>query len=227
LKDKIESVKQRISQAAQRCGRNAENILLAAVTKTVSADRIRQAAEAGITIVGENYIQEAKEKFEQLTSCNLSWHFIGHLQTNKAKYAVSMFDLIHSVDSLKLAQELSRQAAKLKKIQNILIQVNISQEESKSGISEEAALELVESISRLENVSIKGLMTMPPFFDNPEQARPYFACLRRLSEKIKQYNIPNISMSLLSMGMTGDFETAIEEGATIVRIGTAIFGKRN
>ena len=154
------------------------------------------------------------------------WHFIGHLQSNKAKYAVRLFDLIHSVDSLKLARELDKQSRKINKIQEILIQVNISEEASKSGVSVNDTLRLLKDISRLENLSVKGLMTMPPFFNAPEKARPYFTALRKLRDQIKMEAISNISMDELSMGMTGDFETAIEEGATLVRIGTAIFGAR-
>ncbi len=198
-----------------------------AVSKTMPADVVRQALEAGVTILGENYIQEAREKFKTLSSYPVSWHFIGHLQTNKAKYAVRLFDLIHSVDSLKLARELDKQAKKIDKVQQILIQVNISHEPSKSGVHEQDAQRLIKDISGLENLSIKGLMTMPPFFNAPEKVRPYFKALRELRDRITKEAIPNVSMYELSMGMTGDFEVAIEEGATLVRIGTAIFGKRN
>ena len=178
-------------------------------------------------ILGENYIQEAREKIKALSSYTVSWHFIGHLQSNKAKYAVRLFDLIHSLDSLKLARELDKQAKKINKIQQVLIQVNIGEESSKSGVYKQDTIELIEAIGHLENLSVKGLMTMPPFFNAPEKVRPFFADLRRLRDHIKNANIPNITMDELSMGMTGDFEAAIEEGATLVRIGTAIFGKRN
>jgi len=188
---------------------------------------IKKAIEAGVTILGENYIQETRDKFDTLSAYDASWHFIGHLQSNKAKYAVRMFDLIHTVDSLKLAVELDKQANKIDKVQDILIQVNISMESSKSGILENETLDLVKEISPLENISVRGLMTMPPFFDQPEKVRPFFTELRELRDKIKSESIPNISMDELSMGMSGDYEVAIEEGATLVRVGTAIFGERN
>lgn len=226
LKTRLENVLNRIKNAALACGRDPETIRLVAVSKTIPADMVKEAIEAGVKILGENYIQEARKKINDLSSHPLSWHFIGHLQTNKAKYAVKLFNLIHSVDSLKLARELNKQAKKINKIQNILIQVNISMESSKSGIYEQDALGLIQDISRFENLSVKGLMTMPPFFDEPERARPYFSALRKLRDQIKKESIPNIAMDELSMGMTGDFEAAIEQGASLVRIGTAIFGKR-
>jgi pyridoxal phosphate enzyme (YggS family) len=202
------------------------SIRLVAVSKTIPAEVVRDAIEAGILELGENYIQEAKEKINALAAFPVTWHFIGHLQSNKAKYAVRLFDLIHSVDSLKLAQVLNKYAKKIDKIQAILIQVNVAKEASKSGVYVEDTLQLLKEVSRLENIAVKGLMTMPPFFNAPEKARPYFTALRELRDQIKMEAISNISMDELSMGMTGDFETAIEEGATIVRIGTAIFGDR-
>lgn len=226
LKTRLENVLNRIKNAALACGRDPETIRLVAVSKTIPADMVKEAIEAGVKILGENYIQETRKKFDALSSYPVSWHFIGHLQTNKAKYAVRLFDLIHSVDSLKLAHELNKQAKKINKIQEILIQVNISMESTKSGIYEQDALGLIQDISRLENLSVKGLMTMPPFFDEPERARPYFSALRKLRDQIKKESIPNIATDELSMGMTGDFEAAIDEGASLVRIGTAIFGKR-
>ncbi len=226
LKKRLENVLNRIKNAALACGRDPKTVRLVAVSKTIPVDVVGEAIEAGVKILGENYIQEARKKINDLSSHPLSWHFIGHLQTNKAKYAVKLFNLIHSVDSLKLARELNKQAKKINKIQNILIQVNISMESSKSGIYEQDALGLIQDISRFENLSVKGLMTMPPFFDEPERARPYFSALRKLRDQIKKESIPNIAMDELSMGMTGDFEAAIEQGASLVRIGTAIFGKR-
>jgi hypothetical protein len=196
------------------------------VSKTIPANRVKEAIEAGITVLGENYVQEARAKFNTLATHPVSWHFIGHLQSNKAKYAVRLFDLIHSVDTLKLARELNKQALKFNNIQDILIQVNISKEASKSGVDAEDTYNLIKDISLLENLSIKGLMTMPPFFNQPEKVRPYFAALRNLRDQIKQEARPNVALDELSMGMTGDFEAAIEEGATLVRIGTAIFGER-
>ena len=226
IKDRLEKVKDRIKKAAIACDRNPESITLVAVSKTVSTDNVQKAIEAGATILGENYVQEARDKIADLADAPVSWNFIGHLQSNKAKYAVKLFDLIHSVDSLKLARELNKQAQKNGKIQQILVQVNISQEETKSGISVDETMNLVNDISRLENLSIRGLMTMPPFFNQPEKVRPFFAALRDLRDQIQQTSPPNVSMDELSMGMTGDFEVAIEQGATMVRVGTAIFGER-
>lgn len=219
-------MKNRIQTAARGCGRDPETVRLVAVSKTVSANRVRQAIEAGVTILGENYVQEARTKFNDLATYPVSWHFIGHLQSNKAKYAVRLFDLIHSVDSLKLARELDKQSRKINKIQNILIQVNISEEASKSGTSVKDTYNLLKDISVLENLTVKGLMTMPPYFNAPEKVRPYFAALRDLRDRLEQQGLSSIHLSELSMGMTGDFEAAIQEGATLVRIGTAIFGKR-
>ena len=226
LKSQLERVKERIKEAAIACKRTVASIRLVAVTKTMPAEVVREAIEAGVTDLGENYIQEAKEKVNTLATYPATWHFIGHLQSNKAKYAVRLFDLIHSVDSLRLAKGLDKYAKKNDKIQPILIQVNVAKEDSKSGVYVEDTLQLLREVSRLENISVKGLMTMPPYFNAPEKVRPFFAALRELRDQIKKEAIPNISMDELSMGMTGDFEAAIEEGATMVRIGTAIFGDR-
>jgi len=190
------------------------------------AEVVKAAIEAGVTDLGENYIQEARDKISALANSDVNWHYIGHLQSNKAKYAVRLFDLIHSVDSLKLARELNKYAQNNAKIQSILIQVNVAREDTKSGIYVENTMELLKNISHLENISVRGLMTMPPFFNAPEKVRPFFAALRKLRDEIRAEGIPNIAMDELSMGMTGDFEAAIEEGATMVRIGTAIFGER-
>ena len=226
MKERLDRINKRITDAATGCGRIPETIRLVAVSKTVDAGRVAEAIDAGVVILGENYIQEARDKFNTLYDRPVQWHFIGHLQSNKAKYAVRMFDLIHSVESFKLAKALDKEAHKNGKVQDILIQVNISQEETKSGIAETGAVELITQISGLENIRVKGLMTMPPFFDAPEQARPFFRQLARLRDRIVEHNIPDVSMKELSMGMTGDFEVAIKEGATLVRIGTAIFGAR-
>ena len=222
----LKRVKERIEAAALSAGRDPKTVKLVAVSKTVPADRVLVAIKAGATDFGENYVQEARDKIEVLKGESISWHFIGHLQSNKAKYAVKLFDLIHSVDSSKLARELNKRAGSLGKVQQILIQVNISGEETKSGIDAEQALELVRQVSRFENLAIRGLMTMPPFFNAPDKVRPYFRALKELQDVIRTEAIPNVDMTELSMGMTGDFEAAIEEGATVVRIGTAIFGER-
>ena len=226
LKARLESVKKQIEAVAKNCNRDAESVRLVAVSKTIPTNRVQEAIEAGVTILGENYVQEARAKFNDLVVYPVSWHFIGHLQSNKAKYAVRLFDLIHSVDSFKLARELNKQAVKINKIQHILVQVNIAEESTKSGAAAQDTLNLLEDISDLKNLAIKGLMTMPPFFNNPEKVRPYFKALRDLRDDLKQQRLPNVVLQELSMGMTGDFEAAIEEGATLVRIGTAIFGER-
>lgn len=227
LKKRLSNVKERIKKAAIDCGRDPDTVHLVAASKTIPEDTVRKAIKAGVDILGENYIQEAGDKINALSSYHVSWHFIGHLQSNKAKYAVKLFDMIHTVDSLKLANELNKQAKKINKIQKILIQVNISMESTKSGVHEEDAQKLIKEISLFENLSIKGFMTMPPFFNNPEKARPYFSALRELRDKIRDKAIKNVKIQELSMGMTGDFEVAVKEGATFVRIGTAIFGERN
>ena len=226
MKSRLEKVLHRIKQTAEDCNRSASSIRLIAVSKTMPAAVVEEAINAGVTDLGENYIQEAKEKINTLAMHPVTWHFIGHLQSNKAKYAVRMFDLIHSVDSLKLAKELDKYAKKIDKIQSILVQVNIAREDSKSGIDVEGTSQLLNEICQLENIAVKGLMTMPPYFNAPEKVRPFFSNLRVLRDQILRENIPNISMEELSMGMTGDFEVAIQEGATMVRIGTAIFGER-
>lgn len=227
IKARFQNIQERVRMAALYCRRDPDDITLVAVSKTKPVDQIQNAIQAGAAVFGENYIQEAQSKIEALASEKIAWHFIGHLQRNKAKIAVKCFDLIHTLDSLRLARELDKQARKINKVQAVLIQVNISKEISKSGISEDDCLPMIRTASELENLSIKGLMTMPPFFDQPEKARPYFSGLRRLSEEIRQHNINGVSMDLLSMGMTGDFEVAIQEGATHIRIGTAIFGARS
>jgi hypothetical protein len=225
IADNLKMVTDRIASAAKRSGRDLPYVKLVVVTKTVDVDRIREAVDAGALILGENRVQEAKEKIEKLGPI-ASWHLIGHLQTNKAKYAVKLFYLIHSVDSLELAKEIDKQAAKIGKVQDVLIEVSISGEASKAGVASENAAALVKGAAKLKNISIKGLMTMPPYSDSPEDSRPYFKKLRELSESVASENIPGVSMKELSMGMSGDFEVAIEEGATMVRVGTAIFGGR-
>jgi PLP dependent protein len=227
VKSKLDTLNERIRKAALAAGRDPQTVRLVGVSKTKPPELIREAIAAGVTIIGESYVQEAREKFSLLSGLPVSWHFIGHLQTNKVKYVIPIFDLIHSVDSLKLATEINHQARKINKIQHILIQVNIAEETSKSGISRQRTRALVETIAPLDYVRIKGLMTLPPFFDDPDKAGPYFKALRLLRDDIQKAGIENISLDELSMGMTGDFETAIAEGATLIRIGTALFGERN
>jgi pyridoxal phosphate enzyme (YggS family) len=227
LRKNVKKITENIMRTAIESKRDPKSIRLVAVSKTVQAEIIKEAIKAGVTILGESYIQEAIGKINSLSTYPVSWHFIGHLQTKKAKYAVKFFDLIHSVDSIKLALELDREAAKINKVQDILIQVNISGEQTKFGARTDDVLNMVKKISELKNVSIKGLMTMPPFFNDPEKARPYFRKLCQLKDFIGQSIMRQISMNELSMGMSNDYKIAIAEGATLVRIGTALFGERN
>ncbi|NQU03291.1 MAG: YggS family pyridoxal phosphate-dependent enzyme [Syntrophaceae bacterium] len=222
----IERVRGKIADAAGKSGRSLSDVRLMAVTKTVDDERIMEAIEVGVDIIGENYVQEAKRKIEKMGK-NVEWHLIGRLQTNKAKYAVRLFDMIHSVDRLGVAVELDKRAKLAGNLMKILVEVNLSGEESKSGASREGAIDLIRDVSLLENLSIKGLMTMPPWFDEPEDARPYFAALRELRDRVAEKNINGVHMDELSMGMTGDYAVAVEEGATIVRVGRAIFGERD
>jgi len=221
----IDEIKKRIALAAARAGRDPGEIKLMAVTKTVAAGRVKEAIDAGITLFGENYVQEAKDKIASLGK-NVQWHMIGHLQTNKSKYVVHLFNCVQSVDRLELAQELDKRAELAGYKIDALIEVNVSGEQTKSGIAAPDAINLVKRVSALENISVRGLMTMPPFSDNPEDSRPYFRALTEISRQISEARIPCVMMDELSMGMTDDFEVAIEEGATIVRIGRAIFGER-
>ena len=221
----IEKIKQRIAAACARAQRDPSSVALMAVTKTVPTERILQAVDAGITLLGENYVQEAREKHELLGG-RARMHLIGHLQTNKAKYAVRLFDCVHSVDRLELAQELNKRAKAVNRTMDILIEVNVSGEQTKNGVPTTRAKELIYRIAGMENLLVRGLMTMAPFSDDPETSRPYFQALRNLRDDIAREGIPGVQMEELSMGMTDDFEVAIEEGSTIVRIGRAIFGAR-
>ncbi len=225
ISENIAHVRERIEAAARRAGRNPEEVRLVGVSKTVEAGRVREAVEAGIRILGENYVQEAQKKIEAIGH-DVFWHFIGHLQTNKAKAAVQLFDLIHSVDCLSLAKELDKLCQQRGKVLPILLQVGLSGEKTKFGAKENEIFQMAEKISRMPGILVKGLMTMPPYFQDPEASRPYFVELRKLKESLAQKQIPRIFMDELSMGMSNDFEVAIEEGATMVRMGTAIFGPR-
>ncbi len=225
IEENLKQIVGRIAAAAKRAGRDPSAVRLIVVTKTVDSGRIGEAVSAGAAILGENRVQEAKEKIEKLGQI-ASWHLIGHLQSNKAKYAVKLFDLIHSVDNLGLARELDKQAAKTGKVQDVLIEVSIAGEAAKAGVAIPEATAMVREAAKLKNISIKGLMTVPPLLDNPDEVRPYFRKMRELAGSIAAENIPGVSMQELSMGMSGDFEVAVEEGATMVRVGTAIFGKR-
>ena len=222
IRDNLLKVRERIERAAQKAGRDPKGIRLVAVSKTVEVARIKEAIEAGVSILGENYVQEAQKKIEDIGK-PVSWHFIGHLQSNKAKYAVRLFDMVHSVDSISLVEELNRRAEQEGRVIQIMVEVNLSREATKFGTDEERVLNLARRIRDLRHLSLEGLMTMPPYFDSPEMGRPYYTALRELEEKMIKGGIP---MKELSMGMSNDFEIAIEEGATYVRIGTAIFGPR-
>jgi len=222
IRDNLLRVRERIERAAQKAGRDPKEIKLVAVSKTVEVDRIKEAIEAGVSILGENYVQEAQEKIEALGK-PVSWHFIGHLQSNKAKYAVRLFDVIHSLDSIPLAEELSRRAEQPDRVIRVMIEVNLSKEATKFGTDEERVLNLARRIQNLGHLSLEGLMTMPPYFDSPEMSRPYYVALRESKDRMVKEGIP---LKELSMGMSNDFEIAIEEGATYVRVGTAIFGPR-
>ena len=223
IRQNLEEIKRRLDEAARRAGRNSADVQLVAVTKTVDLERLKFAVAAGQTVFGENYVQEAKTKIASLGP-GLTWHFIGHLQSNKAKAAVELFDLIHSVDRASLAQALEQAAARRDKIQNILMQVNLAGEASKSGTAPEHAEDLLREINKMPHLRVQGLMTMPPWFDDPERVRPYFRALRELRDRLRDLTLGDLPE--LSMGMTGDFEAAVSEGATLVRIGTAIFGSR-
>jgi hypothetical protein len=214
-----------MAAAARRSGRPTSAVRLMAVTKTVDDDRILTAIRTGVEIIGENYVQEAKRKIEKMGK-RVEWHMIGYLQSNKAKYAVRIFDMIHSVDRMSLAVELNRRAQPAGRPMKILIEVSTGGEATKSGTPMAEVVNLIRSLSSLEYLSIQGLMTMAPWFDNAEDARPYFRMLRELRDEIIRVNIPHIEMKELSMGMTADYEVAVEEGATIVRIGRKIFGER-
>lgn len=222
---RLHTIQEQIAVAAHQAGRDPGDIRLVAVSKTRPAADIAEAYYGGQRLFGENYVQELTAKAADLC-LPVEWHFIGHVQSNKVKYLAGLVSLIHSVDRLSLAEEINRQWGALNRICPILVQVNVSGESTKSGTTTADAMRLVRSISRLPHVQVQGLMTMPPFFDDPEEARPYFAQLRELSLTIAAEQIPNVIMTELSMGMSGDFVAAVQEGATLVRIGTALFGER-
>lgn len=222
IKENLSRVRERMERAARRAGRDPKEIRLVAVSKTVEVIRIQEAIEAGVSILGENYVQEAKKKIESIGR-PVSWHFIGHLQSNKARVAVRLFDMVHSIDSLPLAEALNGKAEQEDRLIKVMIEVNLSREATKFGTDEERVFNLARGIQNLGRLSLEGLMTMPPYFDSPEMSRPYYIALRELRDRSAREGIP---MKELSMGMSSDFEIAIEEGATYVRVGTAIFGPR-
>ena len=226
LKENLANVEKNIEQACKNAGRSRDEVTLIAVSKTKPVEMLQEIYDENIRDFGENKVQELCSKMEQLPS-DIRWHMIGHLQRNKVKYIVGKVELIHSVDTYRLAEESNIQANLQNVIVPILVEVNIAHEESKFGISAEDAILLVEEISKLENIRIKGLMTIAPYVENPEDNRLYFRKIKQLSVDITNKNIDNVFMEILSMGMTGDYMVAIEEGATMVRVGTGIFGERN
>lgn len=224
--ENIEHVRENIEKACKKAGRRVDEVTLIAVSKTKPYTDIEEALKSGTLDYGENKVQEMCEKYEILPK-NIRWHMIGHLQRNKVKYLVGKTELIHSVDSIRLAEQIEKEYAKKGETANILIEVNMAQEESKFGITSQETEELIRKISTFEHIRIKGLMTIAPYTDNPETNRVYFRQMKKLSVDIRDKNIDNVSMDVLSMGMTGDYQVAIEEGSTMVRVGTGIFGERN
>lgn len=226
IKENLKDVEERVAEACKRSGRARDEVTLIAVSKTKPVSMIQEVLEEGVVDFGENKPQELKEKYEVLPK-DLKWHMIGHLQRNKVKYIIDKACLIHSVDSERLASAISEEAGRHGIIMPVLVEINIGKEESKYGIYEEDALEFIRKISILPNIRVEGLMAVAPFVENAEDNREYFKKLRKLYVDIKSKNIDNVNMCNLSMGMTGDFEVAIEEGATMVRVGTGIFGERD
>lgn len=225
IRENIERVKENIRTACEKSGRNTEDVTLIAVSKTKPVSMLQEAYECGCRDFGENKVQELVEKWEQMPK-DIRWHMIGHLQRNKVKYIVDKVYMIHSVDSLRLAEEISKEAGKKGVTASILIEINVAEEETKFGTTCEEACQLVEEIAKLPNLSIKGLMTIAPYVENTEENRQYFEKLRQIYVDINRKNIDNVYMAELSMGMTGDYEVAVTEGATYVRVGTGIFGER-
>ena len=227
LAQRVQLVRSKMSWAATKVGRKPHEVRLVAVTKTVTVDRIRDGIDAGLSIVGENRLQEAAPKIAALKGAPVRWHFIGHLQRRKERSVIGLFDLVHSVDSMELAQEINKRAGEAALCQEVLLEVNLGQEPTKSGFHPEDLVGLVPALGSLPCLRVKGLMTIPPPTPKAEQARPYFSRLRNMAERIAALGLPTITMDELSMGMSNDYEVAIEEGATLVRVGTAIFGPRD
>ena len=226
IKNNLAEVEANICRACAKAGRAREEVTLIAVSKTKPVEMLEACIDNGITVFGENKVQELCGKYEVLPK-DLHWHMIGHLQRNKVKYITDKVELIHSVDSLRLAEAISEDAVKKGVQVNILVEVNVAEEDSKFGLKTEATEELIRQISSLPNIFVKGLMTIAPYTEVPEENRTIFRTLKQLSVDIDSKNIDNVSMNILSMGMTGDYEVAIEEGATMVRVGTGIFGERD
>lgn len=225
IKENLDAINQKIKSAAEKSGRKREDILLLAVSKTIEVPRIKEAVDLGLIDLGENKPQEINWKYFEIE--NVRWHQIGHLQTNKVKYIIDKVCLIHSVDSIKLAEEISKRAKAKNITMDVLVEINIAGEEAKHGVPLNEAESLAVEISKLDNIRVKGLMTVAPFVENPEDNRNYFRQMKKLFVDIRDKNYNNIDMQYLSMGMTNDYEIAIEEGANIVRIGTGLFGARD
>ncbi len=226
INENISKVRENIVKACEKAGRNPEEVTLIAVSKTKPVSAIEEALLSGTLDYGENKVQELCDKYDVLPK-NIRWHMIGHLQRNKVKYLVGKTYLVHSVDSLRLAEQIEKEFAKHNQVCDILVEVNIAQEESKFGINAKETEELIREIAKFEHIRIKGLMTIAPYTEDPESNRDYFREIKKLSVDIRDKNIDNVSMDVLSMGMTGDYMVAVEEGATMVRVGTGIFGERN
>lgn len=226
IRENLEQVEKNIREACHKAGRERENVTLIAVSKTKPVELLQEAYDYGCRDFGENKVQELVDKFEVMPK-DIRWHMIGHLQTNKVKYIVDKVALIHSVDSIKLAETISKEAVKKNVTVSVLIEVNVAEEESKFGTTLKDAIALVEQTAKLPGISVEGLMTIAPYVEKSEENRQYFAALKQLAVDITQKNIDNVNMNVLSMGMTGDYMTAIEEGATYVRVGTGIFGERH
>ena len=226
ISEQLQTVRNEIAQACKRSGRNPEDVTLIAVSKTKPVSMIEEAIQACQTVFGENKVQELCSKYEVLPK-NLTWHLIGHLQRNKVKYIADKAALIHSVDSLRLAQTIDQEGKKHNRVIPVLVEVNVAEEDTKFGVSVSETLPLIEEISKLSHVRVQGLMTIAPYVDDPEENRPVFRRLKQLSVDISSKNMNNVYMDILSMGMTNDYQVAVEEGATMVRVGTGIFGERD
>lgn len=225
VRENVQKIKERIERACEKVGRDPGEVSILAASKTRTPEEIREVFEAGIKLFGENRVQEARDKIPLLSDLSIEWHMIGHLQRNKVKYAVNLFDVVESLDSKELADELEKRLSKVGKKMRVFIEVKLSPEETKHGCSPEEALELSRYVLSLEHLKLEGLMTVPPYFEDLELVRPYFRKLREIRDNLE--DALGINLPHLSMGMSHDFEVAVEEGATIVRIGTAIFGPRN
>ncbi len=227
ITDNIDHVEKKIAEACERAGRPRESVQLIAVSKTKPVPDLMEALNYGHNVFGENKVQEIRDKVEAMGTDGIHWHMIGHLQANKVKYLIGVVDLIHSVDNDKLAAEIEKQAAKHDVVMDVLCEVNMAGEETKFGLKPEETMDFVKRISELPHLKVRGLMTIAPYTEDPESNRVYFKGLKELKDRINAEHIPGVDMDTLSMGMTGDYEVAIEEGATLVRVGTGIFGERH